>query len=151
MVLLRAILAGCGSYDDKAGASRASPFHETDDPHAGPAGDALTRRVVMPVDDAAVRDVNPGIGRILPTGELAADKGLEMTIYDAVLHRSAIRPVATGHIGVRLSQAAEPGCEIRIGVRRRRGAKWRWTHQDYGGKCRDQPSWHSIYLQPVHL
>src|SRR5208283_4798701 len=61
-------------------------FDKADDRPAGPAGDAFAGRIVMPVQNARLRDVHPGVGWILPSGELAADKGLEMAVNDAVLH-----------------------------------------------------------------
>ena len=78
------------------GVSRGTPRHETDDLPLRPPGDTLTRGVVVPVQNTAVRDIDPGMGRVLPACELTADEGLEMAVNDAVSYDPAIRAVTAG-------------------------------------------------------
>ncbi len=74
-------------------------FHETNNLRARPAGNAFACWIIMSVQHAGFRDVNPGVRRVLPTCEFAADKGLKMTIYDAILDHPAIRSVTAGEFG----------------------------------------------------
>ena len=140
---------GFGS-DSGPKASSAGAFDETDDLRACPAGDPLACRIVMPVQNAVFRHIDPSVGRVLPARELAADKSLKMTVHDTIPDGSAIRAVAAGQVGLRLTKASIPRREIRVGTGRgRRRYPYRVRRQQ-AGRCDRQNSRRkpSCHLRP---
>ncbi len=91
-------------------------FDEADDSRPGPAGDTLPGGIVVIVQNTVFGDIDPGIRRILPAREFAADERLKMAVDDTIPDSSTIRPVATGQVGLWLAQTLEPRCQIGVGT-----------------------------------
>lgn len=70
--------------------SGAGSFHKADDFAASPARDTFAGGVIVPVQNATFRDIDPIVWRVLPACELAADERLKMTIHNTILHHAAV-------------------------------------------------------------